>query len=801
VKTYSILKAVCAPLLILTAALRLSPAVSGATLDYGVDPANLGKGEWVYVVSDAINHLQDQGYSSCYVASVVDLSTLMAYFKTNLHLQYLVVKAGTGSTNYPATNPQFTTNLVTAAHAQGLKIFGYTMTYGTDIPGELAIVTNCFNAGADGFVLDAEDHLIDQGLAAGTAAAWNLAGQFKTNWPTRFLGASIIADIYLRWGAPGNFPHKELGYWCDAVMPQAYWRSWSQSTSATARQYGTPIKAIQWTDSNFSQYHTWLASQGATPPTFKDPTGAPWTRAIKPLVMIGEADVPGVTNQTCADMTNFVCYLKTDPTCVTTGGYKGCCFFRPGRQDTTDMLPGIAALSIGEPTITNQPASRTNLLNTSAAFGVGAGGAGALSYQWNRNGNPLSDSGQIAGASTATLTLAAVQPADAGSFSVIVSNFCGTVTSQVATLTVRVPPSITTQPANANVPLGGTAGFSVSVTGDPPLHYQWQFNGANLAGAAASSLNLFPIQSSNAGYYQVVVTNTWGAATSTPALLALLVTNADGSLAVPPNGQNWWPAENNAHDELGGNDGTAQSGVSYTVGKCGQAFAFDGTTNALIAVGAPEMPPPWSASFWVKSQVAPGAGGALLGDTNFVLKLSQAGSDDTVGLTQVNVADYSFGYVVPSNTWTHLVFVGTLTNTSLYVNGVFQGSTTQSCALPRTYLGGWVTPSGRTVDNLLGALDEIALFNRVLSPEEISALSTAGAAGMWRIPTFHFSPTADRAALVWTLQGLSGKSFTVYGSSNLSTWQTLFTLPGPYGFIQFTDTPAAAQRFYRATQP
>lgn len=270
-------------------------------------------------------------------------------------------------------------------------------------------------------------------------------------------------------------------------------------------------------------------------------------------------------------------------------------------------------------------------------------------------------------------------------------------------------------------------------------------------------------------------------------------------MAAPPNLQNWWPAEHNAHDVIGGSDGTAYSGVSYTSGEYGQAFSFNGATNGVISLGAPEIPPPWSACFWVKRQTY-GGSGALIGDINCVLKLNQGPSTGLVGMTKVNVGDYTFNYSVPSNTWTHLVFMGTATNTSLYANGVFQGSITQSCSLPRASLGGWTTPTGRMVDNMVGQLDEVMLFNRLLSPKEISAIYNAGSAGLWRIPQFQGGAASD-GALSWTLQGLSGKTFTVYGSSNLTTWQALFTLPNPYGFIQFTDAPTASQWFYRATQP
>jgi hypothetical protein len=72
---------------------------------------------------------------------------------------------------------------------------------------------------------------------------------------------------------------------------------------------------------------------------------------------------------------------------------------------------------------------------------VVAAGWGALSYEWRRNGVPLTDgltgSGStISGASSAALQIADVRPADAGSYDCVALNPCGAVTSAPATLTV-----------------------------------------------------------------------------------------------------------------------------------------------------------------------------------------------------------------------------------------------------------------------------------------------------------------------------------------------------------------------------
>jgi hypothetical protein len=85
------------------------------------------------------------------------------------------------------------------------------------------------------------------------------------------------------------------------------------------------------------------------------------------------------------------------------------------------------------------------------------------------------------------------------------------------------PPSITGQPTNQTVVLGSNATFTVTATGTGPLNYQWTFAGTNLPGANASNLSLTGVQAAQAGSYQVVVTNTISAATSSVATLRVLV--------------------------------------------------------------------------------------------------------------------------------------------------------------------------------------------------------------------------------------------------------------------------------------
>jgi uncharacterized delta-60 repeat protein len=89
--------------------------------------------------------------------------------------------------------------------------------------------------------------------------------------------------------------------------------------------------------------------------------------------------------------------------------------------------------------IITQPASRTNVVGTAATFTVNASGTPVLRYQWYRQGMPLTDSAQVSGATTTTLTLKHAQFRDAGAYTVVVSNDAGSITSEPALLRVIVP--------------------------------------------------------------------------------------------------------------------------------------------------------------------------------------------------------------------------------------------------------------------------------------------------------------------------------------------------------------------------
>jgi alpha-tubulin suppressor-like RCC1 family protein len=184
--------------------------------------------------------------------------------------------------------------------------------------------------------------------------------------------------------------------------------------------------------------------------------------------------------------------------------------------------PALLTVLISPPIINSQPVSLTNYAGTTATFLVSAGGPIPMSYQWQKNGTNLTNGGNVSGATTSTLTLTNVQDADAAIYTATITNAFGSVTSTPASLTVLdSPPVITSQPASCNIFVGTAANFAVAAIGANPFSYQWQFNGTNLDGATNSSLILNNVRPVNTGPYQVVVTNAFGSATSSVAILTV----------------------------------------------------------------------------------------------------------------------------------------------------------------------------------------------------------------------------------------------------------------------------------------
>jgi hypothetical protein len=189
------------------------------------------------------------------------------------------------------------------------------------------------------------------------------------------------------------------------------------------------------------------------------------------------------------------------------------------------------------PVITAQPASANVLTGQTATFTVVATRTPAPGYRWQTAPSAGATFTDIAGATAASYTTPVTQLSDNGKqYQVVVSNSAGSVTSNVAALTVGlgVPPGVTLNPApkvaylanNDFVP--STASFTASFSGTPTPTLQWQVSTdggrtfTNVNGATAGTYTSPTVVVGDDGkQFRLVATNAAGTAASNSALLTV----------------------------------------------------------------------------------------------------------------------------------------------------------------------------------------------------------------------------------------------------------------------------------------
>ncbi len=367
-------------------------SVPTAVLDHGVNAADLGKGDWIWQVPTCISAL-----------GVGSVQGLIDYQKSR-GMQWITVKCGDGGNIWS----QFNTDLITRAHAAGLKIFGWAYVYGNNVQGEINVALNALALGADGFIIDAEGEY--EALANNSLVASNYCAAIKAAYPNRFLAHAPFPII----SSHSRFPYIMFGKFCDAVMPQTYW---ADIGGVNGTNYAVTMVARMNTE-----WRNWQNSL----------TGAN-TNAIKPIVPIGQGynSVNGTVTGT--QISAFVSALKTNASPATAGGYRGVSFWSC-QHHTADMWNAIGAIQIGtqisSPTIVTNPMHRALDAGANLTLSVGVTGA-CPRFQWRFNG------GDIPLATNRTFVRLNAQPIHRGHYDVVVTNAFGARTSAVARVIVN----------------------------------------------------------------------------------------------------------------------------------------------------------------------------------------------------------------------------------------------------------------------------------------------------------------------------------------------------------------------------
>ncbi len=124
------------------------------------------------------------------------------------------------------------------------------------------------------------------------------------------------------------------------------------------------------------------------------------------------------------------------------------------------LLGSLAPVSTGiaAPVITAAPTATNTFVGKDAGFSVTATGDGTLSYQWLKAGAPLADGSGISGVQTNALNFTPAGTNHPGSYSVIVTNLGGSVTSSAALLNVVPVPALAFTNAGGGLVLGADGG-------------------------------------------------------------------------------------------------------------------------------------------------------------------------------------------------------------------------------------------------------------------------------------------------------------------------------------------------------
>ena len=195
-------------------------------------------------------------------------------------------------------------------------------------------------------------------------------------------------------------------------------------------------------------------------------------------------------------------------------------YIHPTAKFQTKLSNLIEDLIGSIPVISTNPVSKTINSGSSTSLTVAFSG-NSTSIQWYRGATGVTTN-PISGATSSTFTTPVLTANT--SYWARVTNVLGSDNSAAATITIRIPPAITTQPASVTIPSGSTTALSISATGTSPT-FQWYIGnsgntGTPVSGATASTFTTPALTSTTT--YWVRASNAAGnadsnAATVTPA--------------------------------------------------------------------------------------------------------------------------------------------------------------------------------------------------------------------------------------------------------------------------------------------
>jgi hypothetical protein len=355
-----------------------------------------------------------------------------------------------------------------------------------------------------------------------------------------------------------------------------------------------------------------------------------------------------------------------------------------------------------------------------------------VTYQWRKGGVAL------AGANEAQYVLGSARVEDSGQYDVVVRNPAGGAVSLRVAVSVKPGPVITKQPESVTIVSGGNVSFTV--TASAGTRFQWYKDGIALANQTAATLALNGVGNTAIGQYTVRVTDGYSEVESVPAVLS--IEGVVGGLWTGLVG--YWPLDGDARDYSAfGNHGVMVGGVSAAsnrLGAAGKSVSFDGTSGRIeIPEAAVLSTRVMTFNAWVRptevTRMVLGKKGAwsdaageqynLLLDIGKPAFAVKRGSNGVAGTGWRQAAGST---VLPLNVFSMVTGVWDGQRVKVYVNGVLTASALAPAGdIDAVTGGGLVLGAGWASDTAFvrGGMDDVRMYNRVLSEEEIRALFQA----------------------------------------------------------------------------
>ena len=210
-----------------------------------------------------------------------------------------------------------------------------------------------------------------------------------------------------------------------------------------------------------------------------------------------------------------------------------------------------------------------------------------------------------------------------------------------------------------------------------------------------------------------------------------------GSFFNDANLVSYWRMEGNSNDSKGSNNGT-NTNISYSSGKFGQGAGLNGTTSQIVfgGSGLPTLQGVKTVCFWFKVPALPTvSNGSMIGffDSNsspsngFQVICRTSANQNTIAVSKWGgtiIADSSF---TPSvGVWYHCAVTFDGTYTSIYINGIRRMLSTVSLQSGTSACFEIGSYPGNTSEFFNGQVDDVAIFNRSLSPAEILSIFNSG---------------------------------------------------------------------------